>query len=383
MNSGPGNAEQSENPDPLAEILAGIIDNTSFFPVPPREFDPRRADPERLREFGLPPQPDRLTQPEQYTFWWKMFSPPLHFVKPKFSIETGARRARPILPRPRLRVLPSTRFGQGRPLAPIAGRPVIAAARPVPTAGTHHATSSNWSGAHITPKLGPMFTQVHGSWRVPTASAPPAPVDGEYRCSTWIGLDGQRRYLDSSLPQIGTTQIVTIQNGQRSEPTAKAWWQWWVRDVDNPPPIDLSLHVGPGHCVMCSIIVVNRTTVRFFIKNQTTGDFVAPFDEPAPMAAKPAVQVQVSGATAEWIVERPMIWHEGKLYQWPNYGTVQFQFKNCLAVSSAAPGSAGRSETLAGARLINMFEVRENPHRIAEISVAKRKGDRVEARYQA
>jgi Peptidase A4 family len=100
------------------------------------------------------------------------------------------------------------------------------------------------------------------------------------------------------------------------------------------------------------------------------------------MAAKPAVQVQVSGATAEWIVERPMIWHEGKLYQWPNYGTVQFQFKNCFAVSAAAPGSASRTETLAGARLINMFEVREKPHRIADISVAKREGDRVEARYQ-
>jgi hypothetical protein len=101
MNSGPGTAEQSENPDPLAEILAGIIDNTNFLPVPPKEFDPRRADPARLCEFGLPPKPDRLTQPEQYAFWWKMFSPPLHFVKPEFSIEYGARRARPIVPRPR------------------------------------------------------------------------------------------------------------------------------------------------------------------------------------------------------------------------------------------------------------------------------------------
>jgi hypothetical protein len=282
----------------------------------------------------------------------------------------------------RLRILPLTRFGQGRPLATTAGRPVI-------TAGTHHATSSNWSGAYIMPKRGPMFTEVHGSWCVPTAAPPDRPADGEYRCSTWIGLDGQRRYLDSSLPQIGTTQIVTVRDGYASSPTARAWWQWWVRDVDNPPPIDLKLPVKPGDCMMCSLIVVNRTTVRFFIKNQSTGKFVAPFDEPAPIAGKPAVQVtepavqvQVSGATAEWIVERPNVWHEDKLYQWPKYGTVSF--KNCLAVSAPAPGSAGRSETLAGARLINMFEVRENPHRIADISVAKRISDReVETSYQA
>ena len=52
---------------------------------------------------------------------------------------------------------------------------------------------------------------------------------------------------------------------------------------------------------MCSLIVVNRTTVRFFIKNQTTGDFLSPFDERPPSAEID----KVSGATAEWILERP------------------------------------------------------------------------------
>ena len=56
------------------------------------------------------------------------------------------------------------------------------------------------------------FMQIWGVWTIPgNLKLPPAPFQGppgiDYVCSNWIGLDGQRLYLDSSLPQIGTSRL--------------------------------------------------------------------------------------------------------------------------------------------------------------------------------
>jgi Peptidase A4 family len=339
---------EDEVAEGLDILLQEIRKNTRFFPVPPKGFDPRTADVIQLHEFGLPSKPDRFKQPEEYAFWWRMFSPPLNFVAAAFSFP-----------------VPEYRFNHLGPL------PVI---------GTRYETSSNWSGGYITPKQGRTFIEVHGNWQVPTPSPPVAvaggvPTDDDYRSSTWIGFDGQRRYLNSSLPQIGTAQFVKVVNHQPT-PTTIAWWQWWVRDHKNPPVV-LSLAVKPGDLMMCKLIVINSTTVRFIIKNQTTGQIVAPFDEPAPktdMKHLPSpVQVKVSGATAEWVMERPKHFDSDEFYELPDYGTVVFS--ECLAVSAPAPGSAGRNQKLPGAKLINMFEVSDHPHRISNISTAKREGD--------
>ena len=78
-----------------------------------------------------------------------------------------------------------------------------------------------------------MFVEIRGSWQAPVV-APPTPGEiGEFHSSTWIGLDGQRRYLNSSLPQIGTAQYVDV-TAAATTFTTKAWWQWWLRDHFNP-----------------------------------------------------------------------------------------------------------------------------------------------------
>jgi hypothetical protein len=134
------------------------------------------------------------------------------------------------------------------------------------------------------------------------------------------------------------------------------------------PPITLPLKVKSGDLVLCSLIVIDRTTVRFFIKNQTTGHHVKPFQRHPP-----APGLAVSGATAEWIMERPTHLFSDRLYPLPDYGTVHF--RDCLAVAAHDPGAHGHEQTLPGAKLIKMYEVREHPHRTAFISVAKRTGD--------
>jgi hypothetical protein len=321
----------------LVALLQEINARTRVF-RPPAGFDPRHADAEQLASFGIPRKPDRSNRPREYAFWSRLFSPPLHFVTAKFSflVADGIR----------LNHLDSLR-----------------------AAGTRYEASNNWSGGYITPKDDRVFTELRGSWQVPTPSPPGLAPDDEYRCSTWIGLDGQRRYHNSSLPQIGTVQSVTVANGQAKAPEASAWWQWWERDHINPP-VTLSLDVKPGDLMMAHLIVVNPTLMRFMIKNQTTGHFVGPFDSPPPTSAIP---LTVSGATAEWITERPKRLDRDALYRLPDYGSVLFS--NCGAVAARRSGAARIDQTLPGAKLINMFEVREKPHRIADISVAEREGD--------
>ncbi len=216
----------------LGAFLAEINASTVFF-HPPEGFDPLSASPHELKQNGIPPKPDRLSQPKQYAFWTTLFSPPLRFVAAMFAFAA-----------PQMRL---------NPLAPL------------PAFGTRHETSLNWSGAYITPKQDRMFTAVYGSWRVPTPNPPLTsgqPVDGDYRSSTWIGLDGQRRYLNSSLPQIGTAQFVKVVGGQPA-PHITAWWQWWLRG-QKLPPITLNLPVQPGDLVIGSLVVINSRTVRFF-----------------------------------------------------------------------------------------------------------------------
>jgi hypothetical protein len=115
---------------------------------------------------------------------------------------------------------PPIRLGSGsEPQIPWRNATISSSSVDPPALGTRYETSPNWSGAYITPKRSRMFTEVHGSWQVPTPSPPvdgkgSPPADGDYRSSAWIGLDGQRRYLNSSLPQIGTSQFVKVVDDQ-------------------------------------------------------------------------------------------------------------------------------------------------------------------------
>ena len=90
----------------------------------------------------------------------------------------------------------------------------------------------------------------------------------------------------------------------------------------------------------------------------------------APPIRRWGSKPKVSGATAEWIVERPTDVNTFELYELPDYRRVHFT--NCFAISAVmppggAPGS-GLEQTLDGARLINMYKVERNPSRTVTIS---------------
>jgi hypothetical protein len=340
-------------------VLDCIKAKTHFFPVPDDRFDPRYALEGQLRYYGLPPKPSDEAPLVRRAFWDKMFTPPagkarVTFVDPRtdFTYEPIEKTTQP----PGQRVF----------------------------AGTNQETSLNWSGAYVTSFGGRMITEVHGSWDVPWVKPPPGQDLGapdwpkRFRCSTWLGLDGQRRYFNASLPQIGTSQFVKVTgNGGDMFTTEPAvWWQWWLRDAQNPLPIRLPLPVKACDEVMASLFVVDATHVTLLIANHSQGIVCTPFMEPEPTLYLPApVQagpVRVSGATAEWVTERPTNWVTKELFELPDYGTVLF--RDCHVVTGPAPNLDARVEEPHGARLMNMYRRADYPDQAVTVSVARRSG---------
>jgi hypothetical protein len=299
-----------------------------FYDPPPPDFDVMTADPEKLKTYGIPPRPDAAQFPRLFAFWTEMFSPPLTFTEIVYSLMTD---------------------------------PVLISQLRISTIGKRE-SSSNWSGTYIMPRNGRQFTEVHGRWVVPGVTAPSgAPGGQEFRSSIWIGLDGQRRYFDSSLPQIGTAQFLNAP----SDPPFSVWFQWWLRGNPNTyKPVTLSLPILAGHRMMASLTVRNDARVHFVILNRTTGVGFRPFTMDAPTDTSSGIQAKVSGATAEWILERPANAITEELYELPDYN--QVQFTDCFAISTH--GGSGLEQTLDGARLINMYKVMDNPPRTVTIS---------------
>ncbi len=302
-------------------------------PPPPKEFDALNAEARELEFFRLPPKPPLRAGPEAEALWVRLLSKPLEvlpLIYPGSAVDCRVNRGR---------------LGSGYP-----GR---------------HETSFNWSGACIAATEGTQFTQVWGAWKVPKATAPSAP--GDYRCSTWIGIDGHRRF-EYSLPQIGTTQKIVVANdGSVGPPSAEAWVQWWFRDDrDTGPRILSNFPVQPGDFVRCVLTVMSQDHVRFFIKNETQGGKSLAVDLLAPTIPIPyPIEFPARGATAEWVTERPTILHSTHLYRLPDYGIATFV--DCFALAGTG-GIGYQLQDFENARLIKMIEIRDKPHRIAPLS---------------
>jgi hypothetical protein len=90
------------------------------------------------------------------------------------------------------------------------------------------------------------------------------------------------------------------------------------------------------------------------------------FDVPAPPGHL------ISGATAEWIMERPSpLGSDGwSPYRLPAYQP--FSFTGCLAESMAPGDTTARRIDLEQARLIRMYEIVDSPRSVRTISSARK-----------
>jgi hypothetical protein len=307
------------------DIVIELERRIHFWDAPPPGFLPL-DHLDDLPLYGLPMLPDPRERPQSYEFWYKLYSPPIQWIQ-----------------------------------ATIAPLPPVQSLRPLMQRWAADATlqesSRNWSGLYITPRDGRMFTEVHGEWTVrepkyPGAGGPPE----QYHSSTWIGLDGQRAYHHSSLPQIGTEQYLESGTGGAATPRMRTFWQWWSKELPGQS-LPLSAPVNDGDTVMAALVLLSNTVVKFILKNLSTGDVVTPFDVAPPLASVP---LKVSGATAEWIVERSTDPYSGNIREFPKFDDT-FDFTCCRAVSALTPTGLGRDETLIGARRISMQRVAYSP----------------------
>jgi hypothetical protein len=313
------------------------------FPFPPPDFDPLRASPEELAKYGLPRRPDRERQPELLEAWLRLFQPPLIFVPAE--LETFF----PLVQVPRIRqILPNkSRFSE----------------------------SQNWCGASIVPSGGNQFVLMFGEWTVPKPEEPPPAEQGpkgkenQYYCSTWIGFDGNRRYLDSTLPQIGTEQKVTVNDkGKTTSHEYSVWFQWWARNQVKIRRKTLkNITVGEGVSVMAMVWVIDPHHVVMVFRTFAPMNQITILVKRVPQVwltpAKTAkIRPAISGATAEWILERPETLkpNNAKLELFAKYNPVQF--RHCVAGTAPAAGLPTSEETLTGPRFFRLYEVLETPH---------------------
>src|SRR5215831_3912738 len=324
-----------------------IDDRVRKFEPPPAGFDPLTATNSQLARYGLPARSNPRREPEFFQLWGLMLSPPLQVVVPKFPEEESDRKGHELFL--------SYQLSIGR-------RQDVRTFR-------HRENSRNWSGVYITPHPPNRFVHVSGGWQVPTPSQPAVPPEeachdnDEYRSSTWIGIGGHRSYPSSSLPQIGTSQFLTIVDGR---PTIGAFWEWWVKDKIYPPvPIlNFSDQLKVGNEILASLTVQEGGKILFHIKNQTTGLFMT------FLVCPPHDPITALGPTAEWIMERPSRFNSRILYPLPHYTDVMFRY--CLARSAPTNGGAATNHKLDNARLIRMYEMFPDPHRLAFVSQAEK-----------
>ncbi|PYN52780.1 MAG: hypothetical protein DMD94_21085 [Candidatus Rokuibacteriota bacterium] len=333
----------------LQEMEENLKARLHLAPQPPAGFDPLSATADELEQFGLPRRPDPHRYEAAYGVWQRMMSQPLEIVPATFPVLTEKFDYRISVQALALKIAASDQLE----------------------------TSANWSGGYITANhTGPLL-MVFGSWTIPTPNQPAGAPGGDYRCATWVGLDGLRRYSDS-LPQLGTTQRVVVGSGGTTR-TVEAWWQWWIRGANYPPvPFPAPFTVQIGDPIMCGLAVVSPTRVRVFIRNDANGLF-ARYDVDAPPAATLLAAIAaLRGAHAEWIAERPMQLSSTLLYPLADYGSVDFS--DCLTIVPT------QVRDLRGARFIRMGEIRQAKLRSAIISSAGKTGAPqtiMRARYRA
>jgi hypothetical protein len=88
---------------------------------------------------------------------------------------------------------------------------------------------------------------------------------------------------------------------------------------------------------------------------------------PVPVSNPPVI----SGATAEWVVERPTLFGTNQLHMLPHFDPVEFAICAAEEATEISPSSSV-TQNLHGARFIELYEPLDGPERISVLSKPRR-----------
>jgi Peptidase A4 family len=148
-------------------------------------------------------------------------------------------------------------------------------------AGSATDVSANWSGYAATATSTSSFTDVTGTWQIPTATCT---VGTSSSAAIWVGLGGYN-VGSNSLEQTGTSSDCTV----AGRPSYYIWYE-----LVPAASVNVKLKVNPGDTVTSSV-VVNGTSVLVQVKDRTRK---TSFTKNLTMAAPDL-------SSAEWIAEAP------------------------------------------------------------------------------
>jgi hypothetical protein len=262
-------------------------------PAVPVGFRPVAAADAELAKFGFPPRPESATRPSLAQLWANTFG------------RDVAWSAAQLTPMPEF------------------------ASRPHRKAVVNGDNSANWSGVFAQAQPGaPINLAMTGTWTIPqlTAIGP-----GSESIGIWIGLDGH----DPDSPSLlqagvgGSAQAV-------GAPSFFAWCEW-LSPTDPVPAQRISnFPVQAGDVVEVQIWVTSPTAAIAVLSQVGAASRSAAVI--ASVAAPP--NVQVLGATAEWVVERPLV--DGVQSTLADYTTVTFT-EAVAWTRSASPSTSLKS----------------------------------------
>jgi hypothetical protein len=273
-----------EMPAPPVESVKPPPEGTSILPALSKE-DMLHLSDEELMNRHYPPRPNPEQAPGAFNRWCRAFSNPLTIIEPKTVSN------------------PETTHGLMK-------------------RGTSSNTSNNWSGFVAIAQGGGEYSLVSGQWNVPhvnpdrLAGVPPTQT-----CSSfWVGLDGYAGLID--LVQAGTeqdclTEIFPLGTDYYSY---YAWTEFLPQQQYEE--VITNFPANPGDEMLVTVWMGTPTS------KDNTGDCIFSLTNNSTFQTTtlttPRQNIDVTGLTAEWIMERPELNHQ----YWPYLAEYQTAIMN-------------------------------------------------------
>lgn len=290
-------AAPSQSQSPAPHTAPTNLPGVYAFEQPPADFDARRATDRELEAWGYPARPGPTENATAWDRWNAQVNPSLRRVIPYLARRVGVYH----------RPADGIKFSQ----SPSRYNAIAA-------------TSSNWSGYALVPNSGAQpYSAIQGGWIVPTVKQPPQTCSGGWDYSSqWVGIGG---VSDAFLLQAGSDADVYCDAGGNT-PEYYPWIEWlpaaetvlYANSSRTPLPF------AAGDYLVVTVTafqwsggVSNNGTLSF--TDATQGWTISLTFTAASLGGS-----EVTGQSAEWIVERPEV--NGSLATLPDYFAVPWLF---------------------------------------------------------